>query len=636
MPQSRGLELLAPARNADTAREAILHGADAIYIGGPSHSARAAAANSIDDIHRLIDFAHPYGVRVYVTLNTIIYEHELREVERTVHDLYRIGTDALIVQDMGLLRLDIPPIDLHASTQCDIRTIEKAQFLARCGFSQLVLPRELTLDEIQAFRKAIPANVDLEAFVHGALCVSYSGDCQASWAACRRSANRGECAQMCRLPYSLTDADGHVIIKDKHLLSLRDLNRLHDLDALAQAGISSFKIEGRLKDIAYVKTVTAAYSQAIDNIIANNPNKYHRQSMGRCQIAFVPDIEKAFNRGFTSYFIQRPAPSETMACFDTPKWIGKKVGNVVKAHGNIITARLVTPINNGDGLGYFTPQGKYLGVRVNRAQGSRLFTASPIEIPSGTTLYRNSDTKHDALLTSDTGLRKIDLDLTLTAHARHDGNLCVTLTLTDDYNHKVQSTTILPQQEARTTQTEARSKALTKLGNTIYTSRQYTDQVDPLTFIPASALSALRRQAIVMMSHSVIATHPYRYRRPEDMQAIFPQPITYHNNVANSRAAQFYTDHGAEVKQQAIEVATPFANKSTQSFSHTASPAIVPDGTTVMTTRYCLRRELGACLKTPSANKLPQPLYLTTSANKYQLAFDCKNCQMSLLKCSKI
>lgn len=246
------LELLAPARDAEIGRQAILHGADAVYIGGPTHGARASASNSIEDIARLADFAHQYGAKVYATVNTIVYEQELLAVEKTIRQLHHAGVDALIVQDLGILRLDIPPIALHASTQCDIRTVEKAQFLAACGFSQLVLPRELTEHEIRLMRNSVPGNVALEAFVHGALCVSYSGDCQASFLANGRSANRGECAQMCRMAYDLVDVEGNIILKDKHLLSLRDLNRFAEIPAMIQAGITSFKIEGRLKDIVYV------------------------------------------------------------------------------------------------------------------------------------------------------------------------------------------------------------------------------------------------------------------------------------------------------------------------------------------------------------------------------------------------
>lgn len=299
MKRPTPLELLAPARTCDIARQAILHGADAVYIGGPSHGARAAASNSVDEIADLCTFAHEFRARVYVTLNTIIFDSELSGVEEIVGKLYRAGVDALIVQDMALLRLDIPPIALHASTQCDARTPDKARFLAECGFSQIVIPRECSEQEIKEIRVAIPADVAIEAFVHGALCVSYSGDCQASFATSGRSANRGTCSQMCRLAYNLTDAEGNVLMHDKHLLSLRDLNRLNRLEDMAMAGVSSFKIEGRLKDAAYVKTVVSAYRQMLDRVIEAHPDRFCRASQGSSKLTFSPDVNNVFNRGFT-------------------------------------------------------------------------------------------------------------------------------------------------------------------------------------------------------------------------------------------------------------------------------------------------------------------------------------------------
>lgn len=305
------LELLAPARDAMTAIEAVRHGADAVYIGASSHGARVSAANPVADIARVVEEAHKFRARVYVTLNTLVYDEELTTVQRLVSELYRVGVDALIVQDLALLRLDIPPIALHASTQCDIRTPRKARFLADAGFSQLVLPRELSLDEIAAIHAAVP-DTPLEAFVHGALCVSYSGDCQASLLTTGRSANRGECAQICRLPFDLVDGDGRVRMRGKHLLSLRDLNRLGHLAEMAAAGVSSFKIEGRLKDTAYVKETVAAYRWAVDDVIAENPERYCRSSFGAVQLAFTPDVGKAFNRGFTPYFLRDTQPAPTL------------------------------------------------------------------------------------------------------------------------------------------------------------------------------------------------------------------------------------------------------------------------------------------------------------------------------------
>lgn len=613
----RGLELLAPARNAEIAREAIVHGADAVYIGGPSHGARASASNNIDDIHRLTDFAHIFGARVYVTLNTIIYDSELLQVERDIHNLYNAGVDALIVQDMGILEMDIPPIELHASTQCDIRTPEKAAFLARCGFSQLVLPRELSLEKIVSVRKAVGDMAALEAFVHGALCVSYSGDCQASWCAMKRSANRGECAQMCRLPYSLTDNRGKVILENMYLLSLRDLNRLNHIGEMADAGIGSFKIEGRLKDAAYVKTTVAAYRRAIDKVIAANPGRYFRTSAGVSELRFDSDVNKVFNRGFTPYFIGgRPARPVKMANILSPKWTGERVGTVVSSDDRSIIVKAEKAINNGDGLGYFDADGRFRGFHLNRCEtiyagtGNdsgltvRLTPASPVAIPDKRALFRNKDVKFDALMATNTATRFIDVDASLSL----DGNT-LTLTLKSEINEASASAEI-EIQKARTTQTEARKRALSKFGGTSYRLMSLLDKVNPDIFIPLSTLSALRQQAVSALADTPLA-RPVR-RKETAPPHVYPEKhLTYHDNVANRLAEKFYRDHGVDTIEPALE-------------------ASGKKGEVVMTTRYCLRRELGACLKEDGAPKLPAQLMLTTGSTTYHLDFDCARCLMHL------
>lgn len=613
----RGLELLAPARNAEIAREAIVHGADAVYIGGPSHGARASASNNIDDIHRLTDFAHIFGARVYVTLNTIIYDSELLQVERDIHNLYNAGVDALIVQDMGILEMDIPPIELHASTQCDIRTPEKAAFLARCGFSQLVLPRELSLEEIVSVRKAVGDMAALEAFVHGALCVSYSGDCQASWCAMKRSANRGECAQMCRLPYSLTDNRGKVILENMYLLSLRDLNRLNHIGEMADAGIGSFKIEGRLKDAAYVKTTVAAYRRAIDKVIAANPGRYFRTSAGISELRFDSDVNKVFNRGFTPYFIGgRPARPVKMANILSPKWTGERVGTVVSSDDRSIIVKAEKAINNGDGLGYFDADGRFRGFHLNRCETIyagpgddsghtvRLTPASPVTIPDKRALFRNKDVKFDALMATNTATRFIDVDASLSL----DGNT-LTLTLKSEINEASASAEI-EIQKARTTQTEARKRALSKFGGTSYRLMSLLDKVNPDIFIPLSTLSALRQQAVSALADTPLA-RPVR-RKETVPPHVYPEKhLTFHDNVANRLAEKFYRDHGVDTIEPALE-------------------ASGKKGDVVMTTRYCLRRELGACLKEDGAPKLPAQLMLTTGSTTYHLDFDCARCLMHL------
>ena len=402
----RKIELLAPARNLECGIEAVNHGADAVYIGAPKFGARAAATNSMDDIGRLTDYAHLYGVRIYVTVNTILKDEELKETEDMIWELYRRGVDALIVQDMGLTRLNLPPIPLHASTQMDNRTAGKVRFLAEAGFRQVVLARELSLDEIAAIHKTCP-DTPLEVFVHGALCVSYSGQCYASQACFGRSANRGECAQFCRLPFSLVDADGRVVVKDKHLLSLKDMNRLDMLEQLLDAGVTSLKIEGRLKDVAYVKNVTAAYSQRLDAILKRR-KEYVRASSGTCRLDFRPQPEKSFSRGFTHYFLE--GRGEDIASFDTPKSLGEAMGTLKEQRGGWVSVAGVKPFHNGDGVCYLDEQGRLQGFRINRVEGNKLFPAgNVVRIRPRTPLFRNLDQEFERALARKSAERKIEI-----------------------------------------------------------------------------------------------------------------------------------------------------------------------------------------------------------------------------------
>lgn len=621
--QPTPLELLAPARNAEIARQAILHGADAVYIGGPSHGARAAATNSIEDIASLTSFAHLYGVKVYVTLNTLVYDSEISEVQKNIKNLRNAGVDALIVQDLGILEMDIPPIDLHASTQCDIRTPEKAKFLASIGFSQLVLPREFSLNQIREVRNVVPSDVKLEAFVHGALCVSYSGDCQASLLAKGRSANRGECAQMCRLSYDLTDEDGRVLLSDKHLLSLRDLCRINDIERLADAGISSFKIEGRLKDVAYVKNTTAAYRQAIDEIISKYPDKYCRSSYGKTTLSFSPDLEKTFNRGYTSYFIDgKPEKATKMANLDTPKWVGERVATVVRCDGKRIIIKPLKQLNNGDGLGYFDADGKYAGFHLNRVEANTLHTLAPLNIPRGTVLYRNRDTKYDTLMASDTAERIISVDTSLSiSQDINSPTRSLSLTLTSENGVKATASIEVSPDTAKSPQRELRKRELRKMGDTPFAVSGYTDAVPDDMFIPASILSRLRRQATDALQRAIVDSYSRSERREESAEVLsYPSPsLSYHDNVANRLAGKLYLDHGASIAEKALEI----------------TPHPSDDEITVMTTRYCLRRELGCCLKEKEGQSLPKKLFISSGAVRYRLDFDCAKCQMHVIHTPK-
>lgn len=584
---------------------AISHGADAVYIGASSHGARAAAANTVSDIAAACDYAHRYGARVYVTLNTLVYEHELRSVERLVSELYRAGVDALIVQDLGLLRLDIPPIALHASTQCDIRTPAKARFLQELGFSQLVLPRELTLDEIRQMRAAV--SVPLEAFVHGALCVSYSGDCRASLMCGGRSANRGECAQICRLPYDLTDSAGKIIMKERHLLSLRDLNRLDSLAEMIDAGVSSLKIEGRLKDEAYVKNVVSAYDRELRRL------GVERTSDGTIERTFTPDVALSFNRGFTRHFLSTPMPSKgSLARFESPKSLGAEVASVATVNGKRVTlAGLRGPLANGDGLN-FSQGNTSVGFRVNRFEPpATIFLAESVGgLKPGTILRRNfSKAFADILAGNSTATRYVGLNLTL----RRAGD---SLILESD-SRTAASISFPEPQRAKTPQADSRRRVIGKLGDTVYRLESLDDHLGD-EFVPASVLTSLRREFVKTLDCSRACGFKRPLRAAEKADACWPagESLTFHANVANSLAEQVYREHGVSGQiEPAPEVAAPEG-----------------DEIEVMTTRYCLRRELGACLKTAGGRTLPTDLRLQSPGKPAMiLRFDCAECRMRVI-----
>lgn len=603
------LELLAPARDAATAIEAIRHGADAVYIGAEAFGARAAANNTVDSIRQLCDYAHRFDVRVYVTVNTIIYDNELESARRLVWKLYRAGVDALIVQDMSLLRMELPPIALHASTQCDTRDPAKARFLEQAGFSQIVLARELSADEIAAIRRS--TTVPLEVFVHGALCVSYSGDCHAGALTMGRSANRGECPQICRLRYSLTDGDGKTVAPDGHWLSLRDMNRLDSLAELIRAGATSFKIEGRLKDASYVKNVVAAYSQALDTLVAADPEHLRRASRGRVELGFSPDPARAFNRGFTSYFLAgRPGADVRMGATATPKFVGIPVGKAIAVSGNCITVRTSENLTNGDGIGWFGPDGRLCGARVNRVDGTRLYLAEKATgLCRGTVLYRNRDKAWDELMERPTAVRTISVDFRL----RRSADDRVALDAADCRGNRVTAAIEAEMQHARTPQTDKRRQTLERLGDTIYRAGNIDDRLGD-SFMPVSELTALRRRAIELLDRAQqIRFRPQRRRAELAEAPAVSQSLSYHANVSNRLAAEFYRSHGVKSIEPAVEVRQPGGEP------------------VVMTTRYCLRRELGRCIRSGAA---PGSWYLqATEGNlRMRVDFDCARCGMTLHK----
>lgn len=611
------IELLAPARDAATAKAAIDHGADAVYMGAMTHGARRQAANSLADIAEVAAYAHLFGARLYVTVNTIIYEDELSDVERLVHDLWRVGVDALIVQDMALFGMNLPPIPLHASTQCDIRTPRKAAMLQAAGFSQLVLPRELSLGEIAEFKAA--TSVPLEAFVHGALCVSYSGDCQASFAITGRSANRGECAQICRYSFDLEDASGRKLLTGKHLLSLRDMNRLDSLGEMMEAGVRSFKIEGRLKDEGYVKNVVAAYSRELDRLCKASDGRFRRSSVGVSVPAFTPLLTKSFNRGFTSYFLHdnRKVGKGELVSFDTPKWVGEEIGVVTgQPDRRTLMVKTAETLHNGDGIGYFDSEGRFAGFRINRVDGSnRLLTASDVNLRRGTKLYRNADAEWERTLGRSTGCRRIGVDMIL--DFLPDGRLVLDIVEPTEGTAISVTAGCVPD-EARTPQEEPRRRTLAKLGDTIYVLRNLTDRLG-MKFVPASVLADLRRRGVETLTQCRLASRKMELRRKPDHKALeelVSDTFTRHDNVANSMAEKFYRSLRPDIGviPRAIETAGAGSDRR------------------VMQTRYCLRRELGACLRTPQGSSLPRELFLRTSAGtRLRLEFDCANCRMNVL-----
>lgn len=596
------IELLSPARDAACAIEAIRHGADAVYMGAEAFGARAAAGNTVGDIAAVCRYAHLFGARVYVTLNTILYDDELSAAERLAHALYEAGVDALIVQDMAWLRLDLPPIALHASTQMDNRTPADAQRLEAAGFSQIVLARELSLDDIRRVHAA--TSLPLEAFVHGALCVSYSGRCYASQYCFGRSANRGRCAQFCRLKFDLLDAQGRTLVAGRHLLSLRDMNRAASLEEMMDAGVRSFKIEGRLKDVTYVKNITAYYRRAIDAILARRGDSYVRASRGETTLTFTPQPAKSFNRGFTSYFLHGRAAG--IEAFASPKSVGEAIGRVAQVGRRSFTLEAgAAQLEAGDGLCFLTPEGALEGFRVNRVAGREVFPATMPPLRAGTTLSRNTDSAFEHLLARPSAQRRLWLDITL-----RETSEGYALVLCAEGGATLQYPFTEEKQTARAPQREAQARALGKLGDTPFSLRTLTIETEGERFIPASRLTQVRRDALNALTAEILKSHPRDPRRAEKPSA-WSTATDYTANVANRVAAGVYRDHGCPAPAPAYELAPP-------------------TGAVLMYCRHCLRYSLGFCPKHhPAAQRPPEPLALRLSDGRtFPLGFDCRNCQM--------
>ena len=541
----RSIELLAPAKTADIGIEAVRHGADAVYIGAAAFGARAAAGNRVEDIQRLVEYAHLYKAKVYVTVNTLIFEQEMQEVERLIWQLYEAMVDALIIQDLRILSLRLPPIPLHASTQMDNRTPEQVKRLAAMGFPQVVLARELTVEEIGMIHQACP-DTKLEVFVHGALCVSLSGRCNASEALFGRSANRGECAQVCRMKFDLL-ADGNVVVKNKYLLSLKDNCQLDNLERLLCAGASSLKIEGRLKDVDYVKNVTAAYSVALDEVIARHPQEYCRASSGHVRLSFQPDVRKSFNRGFVADV------SQPDANIDTPKSMGEPVDRN-------------TVLHNGDGLCYLN-KGELVGFRVNQAEAFR-----PVR---GIRYFRNQDMEWDRVLSRPSAERKIGVDIDV----RED---CIVMTDEDGLSARVEITEAF--ELAHTHQQENIKRQLSKLGGTIFEAHIINIYTKKNYFIPSSVLSRWRRALTDQLAEERRRFYPLERQAHEPVGVEVPEPY-----------------------EQTHDKETP-----------------------VMICKYCIRRQLGMCLKEGQSKKREDLKLKLSNGSTFRLDFDCKSCYMKI------
>ncbi len=608
------LELLAPAKNAEFGIEAINHGADAVYIGGPAFGARAKAPNTVADIARLVKHAHRYHAEVFVALNTIFHDQELPGARALVEQLYEAEVDALIVQDMGLLELDLPPIQLHASTQTDIRTVEKAVFLDQVGFSQLVLARELDLATVQKIAAATSCN--LEYFIHGALCVAFSGQCFISHAHTGRSANRGECSQECRLPFTLEDQKGRIIGKDKHFLSMKDNDQSANLLALIDAGVSSFKIEGRYKDLPYVKNATAHYRLLLDAILHDRPD-LAKSSHGYSSYTFSPQPEKTFNRSATDYFAN--GRQADIGAFDTPKFSGEALGKISKVGADFVEVDTEVELHNGDGLCFFDVHKELVGLRINSVLGSKLYpNEMPADIRRGMAVFRNRDHAFMRLLEKDSAQRKIAVSLRLS-----DSEQGFQLSVIDEAGNTGTAFCLAEKQPADNPAQAQQSLRdnLAKLGNTDFVAKTIELAISQAWFVPASLINGLRRDAIAQLQQARDTAYQRPPRRAAaEPAALYPEDtLSYLANVYNKQARAFYEKHGVKMIAAAYE-----ANQEL-------------DEVPLMITKHCLRFSHGLCPKEAKGvigvqgTVTAEPMTLISGKDRYTLKFDCKPCEMHVM-----
>ena len=597
------IELLSPAKDIESGIAAIDYGADAVYIGSPKFGARAKASNTLEDISRLIEYAHKFSVRIYPVLNTILFNEELKIAENLIHDLYSIGSDALIIQDMGILEMDLPPLPLFASTQANNHSLERIQFFEKVGLQRVILARELSLNEIKNIKEN--SNIELEFFVHGALCVSYSGQCYFSQAVSKRSGNRGECAQPCRMRYDLLDADGNTILKDKNILSLKDLNLSKYLSELIDAGIVSFKIEGRLKDISYIKNITGFYRKTIDEIIKNR-NDIKKISTGAIDLNFEPTPYKSFNRGFTSYYIDNTKRTH-VASINTEKSIGEKIGRVISIGNNHIVVDSKLEFNNGDGICFFNNE-NLLGTRINFIKDNKLFLNSISGIEVGTIIYRNYDIGFDMFLSKNKLKRKIEVDFILSLAE----NVLLLKGIDVDQNEYMVSKKIKTS-ELAINNVDIKNKLieqLKKTGGTIFKARNI-EIINPINVsISHSMINQLRRDLLQGLENMRLKN----YRRVEYkiIPNNHPYPeknLDYTYNIVNQKARDFYRRHLVKNIEDGFELLPNQTDKA------------------IMKSKYCIRFEIGEC---PLENKQAssKPLFLINNRTKLCIEFNCTECNM--------
>ena len=599
------IELLLPAKDLSTGKTAINHGADAVYIGASAFGARQAAGNSLQDIESLVQYAHLYGSRVHVTVNTVLYDNELEGARKLLWDLYNIGVDAVLIQDLGLLKLDIPPVALHASTQCHNHSLERIQFLEKLGFTRAVLARETDLETIQQIYNQ--TNIELEAFVHGALCVCYSGQCYISRMMTGRSGNRGECAQICRTRFDLQDADGKLLIRNKHLLSLKDMCRADYLEEMMKAGIVSFKVEGRLKNESYVKNVTAFYRQRLDTIL-DGRSEFRRVGSGVTRFFFQPDLHKTFNREYTPYFMD--GQREKMASFDTPKAKGEYIGVLRQERGQYFLESSTSSVSNGDGLCLINDAGELEGFLVNGVEGNRIVPQKPLSHFQKVKLYRNIDKSFEKILSGKTAERKISVDILFEELA--DG-VRITFTDEDGCNVSIAESIELTAAQQPEKMAETLRTALAKLGGTPFEARSIT--IPKCTaFLRSGYINELKTKVVEKLTAARIA-----YFRPQDTPLRYsPEPLfqkaDYLRNITNESHKSVYEDFGAMEIEYGLDKTEDYAGKA------------------LMTCKYCLRYELGWCHRRIDGSKAPKdPLYLVSGKRRFRLEFDCGRCVMKVM-----